>query len=974
MDNRQHHGRKRNSGIYEYNEQAIQRRTSKKISSKDRHGQIYPEGFAETSIRAVTPEPTHTFGSEVPDAVSNLTSTTTISSSEGAAPGSSNGQPGPHTSAVSYKPNGYSRRRPPEILNRPRTRTLEEGRGDRSPTSLMSKTRNRISSLHTAASTPSKDPGEDAPSIGYPSVIPSPPLPSQPQTARQRLLKSAARPPSPIKNVHATTTTTPQSSPTTDTAKILQLMKITCGRMHGILSFRTARASTWSSGYCAINVATGSLIYQMKGEISHAKTLIPDLRGCKVRTLWDREHRLTYLDVSTHSSVSGIHLRPHVPETFDSWLAALLCWQPIRPKGVQNKMTKPQATVLPERRLGDRKRSSAINTTKDAAIIKVGKMLYWDGNLQRAHPTTHSSRRISTYKQQRSISSAWQKVSCTLQENGHFKLFTESDTVLVAMMPLSSLSRHAIQRLEPSALDDEFCLAIYPRYTTSSANQLSMSTVYLSLESRVLYEVWFVLLRAFTVPDLYGPEQPAQSPTLSSVGSSREQEPPLAADSFRVERVITLRIIEAKVHAPQGSVDFSIKTPPRVGSSNGQDWITGDYYAEANLDGEIRARTMMKTDTSNPFWREDYEFLDMPPVLSTASVVLKTRTNEQRDWTLVSHEPYEYEHDDVNALDVVGDIEISPADTVYGTVDLGFTDLERGKDTEKWWPILNDRVELVGEMLMKARIDEFVVLISQEYQPMSEILNSFSNGLTQQIVTALPTELRKLSETLVNIFQVSAQAGDWIMSLVEDEIDGLHKDTPVSRFRYSRRIASNDSYDTGVERELVLRDLGKSATVEANLLFRGNSLLTKALDLHMRRLGKEYLEETLSQRIQDIDESDPECEVDPNRVQNPEDLQRNWRNLIALTENIWKSIYASAPRCPPELRMIFRHIRACAEDRFGDFLRSVTYSSVSGFLFLRFFCPAVLNPKLFGLLKGKVILISTSCNIKTDHLCCRCGV
>jgi hypothetical protein len=34
-------------------------------------------------------------------------------------------------------------------------------------------------------------------------------------------------------------------------------------------------------------------------------------------------------------------------------------------------------------------------------------------------------------------------------------------------------------------------------------------------------------------------------------------------------------------------------------------------------------------------------------------------------------------------------------------------------------------------------------------------------------------------------------------------------------------------------------------------------------DLHMRRLGKQYLEETIAERLRDIDESDPECEVDP---------------------------------------------------------------------------------------------------------------
>jgi hypothetical protein len=146
--------------------------------------------------------------------------------------------------------------------------------------------------------------------------------------------------------------------------------------------------------------------------------------------------------------------------------------------------------------------------------------------------------------------------------------------------------------------------------------------------------------------------------------------------------------------------------------------------------------------------------------------------------------------------------------------------------------------------------------------------------------------------------------------------------------------------------------MGNNAKLEANLLFRGNTLLTKSLDLHMKRLGKEYLEETLSEKLKEINIKDPDCEVDPNRVSSQHELDRNWRRLINCTEEVWRAIYNSVSRCPQELRLIFRHIRACAEDRYGDYLRTVQYSSVSGFLFLRFFVPAVLNPKLFGLLKG----------------------
>ena len=906
---------------------------------------VYPDSFREASIRTVTPE-----------------SHSPLSESEYLTGGHSAPSPrGNMRSRTLERTEPESTREVRNQRTRSRTATLEEQRSDMASSTF--KTRTRIGSVNAASSSQPK-PAEPSvaeeptttptSSIGFPSIQ-SPQYVGQTVT-RQRLSKSprSGRVTAVAQNQAAFSS--PLSN--TDAAKILQLMKTTCGRMHGILSFRTATttpstSNPWTSGYCAINVATGSLIYQAKGEPALAKTLIPDLRGCRVRTLFDADLRSTYISVHTFTSGLGIQLRPHVNETFDSWLAALLCWQPIRPKGVQNKMTKPQSVVIGDKWVPGRRRNSESASQKDAAIIKVGKMLLWDKpSASGARPV--SSRRVSTYRQSRALSSSWQHVSCTLQENGFFKLFTESDVTLVACIQLSQLSRCAIQQLDASVLDDEFCIAIYPQYTAHPVIESAMRPIYLALDNRVLFEVWFVLLRAFTIPELYGPEAPNKNDDPNKTPEAEDPDEALR-DMFRIERVLNLRVTEAKLFHTKEETPRSRKQNRSHPSSAPVPPKVSDYYTEVLLDGEIRAKTAVKYRTTNPFWREDFTFSDLPPVLSQASILVKTFHPTQRDWTLIAHGAYPSTHE-VDALNMLEDLEISTNDAVSGRVDLRLEELDPGVDTEKWWPILDDRDQPIGEMFMRARMDETVVLMSEEYAEMSDLLESFNNGLTINMGHVMSSELAQLSEVLLNIYQVSGSTVDWISALVEDEIDGVHKESTVNHLRYTTRIQSNDSGGSGHDRNVLVRDMGRTATVEANLLFRGNSLLTKVLDLHMRRLGKEYLEETIGERLREIDESDPECEVDPARVPRSEDLDRNWRNLHNLTTGVWKSIAMSSSRCPSELRRIFRHVRACAEDRYGDFLRSVTYSSVSGFLFLRFFCPAILNPKLFGLLKGRLFL------------------
>ncbi|KAK4466472.1 putative gtpase activating protein [Cladorrhinum samala] len=535
----------------------------------------------------------------------------------------------------------------------------------------------------------------------------------------------------------------------------------------------------------------------------------------------------------------------------------------------------------------------------------------------------------------RSLQTSWRRVSCILHDNGELKLMTENDVTVLAVIELPQLARSAIQLLDKSVLDEDYCLAVFPIYSSTSTKLSIFRPLYISLESRVLFEVWFVLLRAFTVPDIYYLDSPGGGQVYEVTDFNID--PP--GEIFRLEKTISVRVTEAKFRGRTIHSESATASSDRYSKPADHDIITGNYLAEVVIDGEVRARTTTKMNTKKPFWREDCHFVDLPASLPYLSILLKRVDGnmdsfaQQLQATLGLTKPN------------------SVTEMVCGSVDIPLHQLERGKDHEQWFQICDERQQSVGSMLVKVHHEELVVLLSEHYKPLSDLLHLFSSGLTAQITEAVPGNLRRLAEILLNIFQVSGSASDWLKNMVEDEIDGVGTQATLKQPRFSSRLKSSESLESTSDREQLVRDMGKSLQGEANLLFRGNSLLTQALEFHMRRLGKEYLLETLADKISEINELNPDCEVDPSKLQNGEDINQHWTQLMQLTNELWGCIALSATRLPTELRQILKYIRAVAEDRYGDFLRTVTYTSVSGFLFLRFLCPAILNPKLFGLLR-----------------------
>ncbi|XP_063718248.1 uncharacterized protein LOC134845249 isoform X4 [Symsagittifera roscoffensis] len=132
------------------------------------------------------------------------------------------------------------------------------------------------------------------------------------------------------------------------------------------------------------------------------------------------------------------------------------------------------------------------------------------------------------------------------------------------------------------------------------------------------------------------------------------------------------------------------------------------------------------------------------------------------------------------------------------------------------------------------------------------------------------------------------------------------------------------------------------------MVFRGNSLATKSMEAYLKFIGSEYLKNTLQETILEIYRKDESYEIDSQKLpgSNPVKIAEQQEKFKRLCEQIWGLIQRSISEFPWEMQRVFAKIK---ERLKKEYTGEVVDNIITGSIFLRFLCPAIMTPNLFAL-------------------------
>ncbi|XP_050351278.1 ras GTPase-activating protein raskol isoform X2 [Nymphalis io] len=314
------------------------------------------------------------------------------------------------------------------------------------------------------------------------------------------------------------------------------------------------------------------------------------------------------------------------------------------------------------------------------------------------------------------------------------------------------------------------------------------------------------------------------------------------------------------------------------------------YYCEILLDDTLYARSSSKLKTELCFWGEVYEFSALPAV--RAIHVNVYREPERRARKRDKH-------------------------ALVGTVRIPVDDVSSRYLNERWYPVSEgDKPQSPG----RAPAPPPALRIKCRYQCVDVLpLDHYARFLDY-----LKKNYRRLCEYLEPVIGVKAKEDIGCALVLCMAGAGLAP-------RYLADVVALDVRRTG----------------DHSLTFRGNSLATKSMEAYLKLVGDQYLQDTLGEAVcAAAGAGAAECEVDPLRAGGGAALRRQQAALRDAVSLAWRAIAASAPRFPPPLRDCFATFR----ERLSSMGREdISDNLISASIFLRFLCPAILSPSLFGI-------------------------
>lgn len=488
------------------------------------------------------------------------------------------------------------------------------------------------------------------------------------------------------------------------------------------------------------------------------------------------------------------------------------------------------------------------------------------------------------------LEEGWFPAMGMLKSNGVLDLLLQSDGSLIYSLDITVLLRTEIRLIDPSLQIDNFLfLGLLPNLR----EQLNIPTKpKLALNGLSKKHNPNLILKFPLMIDaedwLVALRSFALAECLSLIGSH-------PSNKLRISNRFQIAILEGNF---KNETFDSIDLPPSL-------------YVDLSIWGCTWARTPVVEESYLPFWREEFTFNESVKI-SNLRIEVKQRHPQ----------PSKKE-------EIVGFIEI--------TQEM-INDASLNKETRiPVMDVKNMRFKL-GTICIRITSCLNFVLPSANFSKLetalSEVNLSDMTTYFRDLSSSGDSKFEDISTVFLDIFQSLGRQDAWFAALIDRELSVV---------------------DGSITRNMINN---KTSTHIYNTLFRGNSVLTKSMEKFFYRVGKEYLDKSIGNILRDIIRSKRSCEVDPARInvsgfdEKQTILEENRKRLLKWVEIIWGVLYNTSNDLPMLIKTQMKTFRNKLELICTDEEGNTILNSISGMLFLRFFCPVILNPKLFNFVQS----------------------